>query len=481
MHEVVSRLQRSVRLLATVSIVVSSLWGAGCQRKPSFDGRLNQVVEPYRFSILGWSLDKMLHADRPLAGSERWDPGDPAATELVLNYFSLVDRIRALQAQINALAVSEDHQPLATREEELRRLQQRKLALRDSVEWIIGRQIRETLNAQGIFNPADRYIPLKVGFPPMNFELDELPHILVVSPRERIESMREVVLVQALDRETAEGIEANVDALGVSSLVVGLGGFGGTYPTFVADDITLQWTIPTAVEEWLHQYLAFTPLGFAYVLDQIGLSRNYEIATLNETLAGVFSDEVGELVLERYYPRYAAQLRAAQRGAQEPTEGEFDFDQEMRQIRLTVDDFLANGQVERAEQFMEECRQYLASQGYYIRKLNQAYFAFHGTYADEPTSVDPLGEQMRGLRAQSPSLRAFLNTASVITSRQQLLDRLGAPPAVRELSSAGQPGSITAREEFLRAQPFVLLHQRKNLLCSAFRHVYQPGKAFGVE
>jgi hypothetical protein len=360
--------------------------------------------------------------------SAGWKPSDPAATEVVLEYFSLVEQARALQAQVDRLAAGKDQETLAALED----VRQRKLALRDTVERIIGQQIRETLDAQGIFNPASRYIRARVGFPPIDFELDELPHLLVISPRERIESMREVVLVQELDRETMEGIESAVDELGVSSLVTGLGGFGGTYPTFVADDITLQWTIPTAVEEWLHQYLAFTPLGFAYVLDQIGVSRNYDVAALNETLAGIVSDEVGELVLETYYPVYAAQLRAAHQQVPEPVEGEFSFNREMRQIRLAVDELLAAGQVERAEQLMEERRQYLASQGYYIRKLNQAYFAFYGTYADEPTSVDPLGDQMRELRARSPSLKAFLDAGSVMTSREQLLDYLSKPVLAQE-------------------------------------------------
>jgi hypothetical protein len=435
-----SRAGRLARIIVVVGTILSTIHVVGCRQSASFDERLERIVEPYQFSILRWSLQKILRGDDPLAESARWHPGDPEAVEVVLEYFSLVDQARVLQAQVDRLAGGEDQETLAA----LDQVRQRKLALRDTVERIIGQQIRETLNAQGIFNPVSRYIPIRVGFPPLDFELDELPHLLVISPRERIESMREVVLVQELDRKTMEGIEAEVDALGVSSLVTGLGGFGGTYPTFVADDITLQWTIPTAVEEWLHQYLAFTPLGFAYVLDQIGVSRNYDVAALNETLAGILSNEVGEIVLETYYPQYAEKLRAARQQAPEPAEGEFDFNREMRQIRIAVDELLGAGQVEQAEQLMEERRQYLASQGYYIRKLNQAYFAFYGTYAYEPTSVDPLGDQMRELRARSPSLKAFLDTASIMTSREQLIDHLSKPVLAQE--SPFPNGEIRAGE-----------------------------------
>jgi len=69
---------------------------------------------------------------------------------------------------------------------------------------------------------------------------------------------------------------------------------------------------------------------------------------------------------------------------------------------------------------MEQKRQYLASLGYYIRKLNQAYFAFHGTYADKPAFISPIGLELKQLRGQSSSLKDFLNTTAAMTSRQDL-------------------------------------------------------------
>jgi hypothetical protein len=69
---------------------------------------------------------------------------------------------------------------------------------------------------------------------------------------------------------------------------------------------------------------------------------------------------------------------------------------------------------------MNDKRDYLAENGYYIRKLNQAYFAFHGAYADSPTSIDPIGAEMKTLRTGSASLREFLERVSTFTSRQAL-------------------------------------------------------------
>ena len=61
-------------------------------------------------------------------------------------------------------------------------------------------------------------------------------------------------------------IEAEVDKLSVSSLVVDLGGLG-IYPSIVANDADLQFILETAAHEWTHEYLAFTPLGFSYLLN----------------------------------------------------------------------------------------------------------------------------------------------------------------------------------------------------------------------
>jgi hypothetical protein len=280
---------------------------------------------------------------------------------------------------------------------------------------IIEKQIRDTLIQQGIFNPI---IELKVSFPPVNFKLGTLPRLLVISPRERIKSMREITLKQSLNLEEIVDIEARIDKLGVSSLVVKLGGLS-TYPAFVTNEASLRFTIDTATEEWLHQYLVFKPLGFLYLLDLTGVSRNYKIATMNETLAGMVSKEIGSIVYEKYYPEYGND------GNQNQTaEPEFDFNREMREIRKTVDKYLAQGEIEQAEEFMEQKRQYLASMGHYIRKLNQAYFAFYGTYADRPTSISPIGLELKELRSQSASLKDFLNTVAVMTSHQDLRDSI---------------------------------------------------------
>jgi hypothetical protein len=174
-----------------------------------------------------------------------------------------------------------------------------------------------------------------------------------------------------------------------------------------------------AIEEWLHQYLAFRPLGFLYALDLIGVSQNYEIVTMNETLASMVSDEIGLILYQKYYSQYKREDDRTE--ANSPV---FDFNEEMREIRKAVDEYLAQGEVEEAEEFMEQKRRFLASKGYHIRKLNQAYFAFYGAYADNPTSVSPIGAELKILRGQSASLSDFLDTVAVMTSRNNLIESI---------------------------------------------------------
>ena len=85
--------------------------------------------------------------------------------------------------------------------------------------------------------------------------------------------------------------------------------------------------------------------------------------------------------------------------------------------------FLAAGKTDEAESYMEQRRQFLWDNGYQIRKLNQAYFAFHGAYADEPGGAagnDPVGPAVRALREKSATLFEFINRMAWFTSFDQL-------------------------------------------------------------
>lgn len=429
---------RSRRLFLVVlllcTLIAPSI--AACQTPPGLGADLNAIVAPYRFNALAWMACALLGL-----GCNDETPRDAAAdlddATVLDTYFSLAEELRAIEYRLRRGDLAQaspwidpifgwpDESEAAARSalrEELADITAQRAALRGRVETILARQIRATLADEGIHNPFERLLPLQFHFPPTVLRLAHPPTLLVVSPRERIESVRELLLVQGMPVETREEIEAAVARLGYSGLVVDLGGLAAIYPPIIDQGASLAWTVETATDEWLHQYLAFTPLGFRYVLDVTGLRPDYEIAIMNETVTSMLGRELARRVLEKHPPEAPPSDPAP-----EPRPGGDTslFNRTMRETRLRVDKLLAAGRIDEAEVYMEEQRQYLASQGYYIRKLNQAYFAFHGAYADAPTSVDPIGDEMRALRRQVESPREFLDAVSTLTSRADLKQLLG--------------------------------------------------------
>ncbi len=261
--------------------------------------------------------------------------------------------------------------------------------------------------------------------PPVLYHTSPTPLALIVSKREEIVQIANISILPTLTLDQQIELEDRVaHSLNVSTLVVPVGGVG-VYPTMVMETTNLPWLLNTIAHEWTHNYLNLRPLGLNY-------STTPELRTMNETTANIVGDEVGLLLLQTYYPELLAststsnllalnwQIPPSSRLNDSPT---FDFRAEMRETRVTVDELLAQGKVEEAEAYMEARRQVFWQNGYLIRKLNQAYFAFHGAYADQPGGAageDPVGPAVRALRAQSASLADFLNTIAWMTSFEQL-------------------------------------------------------------
>ena len=365
------------------SLIVSGLIVPGCLSCSSseIEQRISTIAAPSEFSIVKWEFSSVLEELRECFTLPTRVTTDDIET--VKTYFALTGEDEAGKAD-----------------------------LENRVELVLAKQIKQVLAEERIVNPLDNYMFFKFIFPPINFEFAPPPHLLVISPRDRIELLRRTILKPDISTEEKEAIESEIDALGVSSLVVRLGGVGFTYPPMVVETADLRFAINTAVEEWFHQYMIFQPLGFLYALDAIGVRPDYDVITMNETLAGIISKEIGHKVYLKYY------------GSDEETipeeKPESEFGSLMREIRIRVDAYLAEGKITEAEEFMQESRDFLETKGYHIRKLNQAYFAFHGTYADAPTSVSAIGEDLMVLRERCSSLREFLDEVIGMTSYEDL-------------------------------------------------------------
>jgi hypothetical protein len=340
---------------------------------------------------------------------------------VVVDYFDIMSRINSEQQAIEAITsgvTSGDLNPHLTA---LLNLETQRDILAAQAEFVLEAQLRATLNSLGIYNPLDSTLNLKSTFPPAKLRLQEPPKLLVVSPRGQIARLTTITLNNNMSLDDIAKLEDAVSGLDVSALVVDLGGIA-TYPSFVANRYGLQFALSTAVEEWLHQYFFFRPLGFRYVLEQIGFNEPDYIVTMNETLAGMVSDEVANVIYNKYYASYFPPALSSGGGG--VTSG-FNFNTFMRNTRLTADSMLVQGQIMQAESYMEQQRLILASHGYLIRKLNQAFFAFYGSYADTPGFENPIADDLTALRNKSDTLAAFVEKASAFTNPDELASAVG--------------------------------------------------------
>ncbi|MGH9196697.1 MAG: hypothetical protein ACRD1T_13260, partial [Acidimicrobiia bacterium] len=287
----------------------------------------------------------------------------------------------------------------------------------NEVEDIIEGRVTSVLEDEGLALEPPLFSDLGLLFPPVDFELDATPRVLAISPRERIELRDSYLLKPDLAPAVIEEIERDSEAdnageSGVSALVIRTGGFS-SYPSVVFEDASYESLVETVFHEWLHSYLIFFPLGAAYF-------GSDEARTLNESVANIGGRELAT----RYSEQYGSLEEAcgAPIAATTPSPGAngFDFTSEMRELRRQVEAMLAEGRIDEAETLMETRRDEFEAKGISIRKLNQAYFAFHGFYADTAASIDPIGPKLQTLFEQAGSAGEFVRMASQITSRVEL-------------------------------------------------------------
>ena len=363
---------------------------------------------PYADSVIGWmarsTLDKVVDAARSQ---------DSAGVD-VPAFFRLAGRA----ARLNELAFEPsraDASQVGAPTKELPSLESELDGLSPGVESLLQKQVGAALADAGLGYPLAGRL-----FPPLFFRFEALPKLLVVSPRSRIDRVGAVLLRPDITVADAERIEADVSSKGYSALVTQIGGLG-VYPSMVPESSDLQETLRTVAHEWTHQFLAFRPLGWRYAFGAEGDAR---MVTINETAAEIVGREIGDEVYLKYYA--AGQPPATGRSPREQR-----FRQLMREIRVRVDGLLAEGRVDEAEGYMEQARSDLARQGYYLRKLNQAYFAFYGNYADDPSMASRVGRdiaaRIHALRDRSPSLGDFLWKVSSAGSYAEFLKLAPAP------------------------------------------------------
>lgn len=378
--------------------------------------RLEVLTAGRRFSVAAWEVQALADKTAQLIRGSRLDEN---ATDLVREFFDVAGRIGSLRAEAERLAAQKLHMSARAAEiqAELKTLYAKRDALEDDAEDVLALQVTRALRENNLHT---RILWWDAIWPPVTSEFVDLPLLLVVSPRDRIERRVDYLLIPDLTVTEMEEIEDAVRQMGYSGLVTHIGGLA-TYPAMIPEIYGLGFVLDTMPHEWVHDFLAFYPLGWAY-------GASGALTTMNETVADIVGDEIGQWLARRYYPEYIRKPQPSPTPAPRPSEPvRFDYGAFMRETRLHVDELLKQGQIEEAEAYMEQRRLELQEHGYYIRKLNQAYFAFHGSYATGPGAVDPIGPQLQKLRRASASLRDFLFTVARMGSYDDLVRLVGTP------------------------------------------------------
>ncbi len=397
------------RAVATLFLSLLLVFGSSGDLKLS---ALDLVILPHQHQLVYWELthlpDKWTHK---LLSYFPWrSMGEEERLENVHEFFELSAQVRSLE---DAILRGQTPDEAEIEADSLRDARERRANLRLGVEETLESYISEVARDEGL----DGW--LGIIFPPVDVALESPPLLLTTSPRHTIQVDRSILLKPGMSLEQREVLEDTImQEEDLSALVEGIGGVA-TYPSVVNQGSGLRGAAITAAHEWLHTYWFLRPLGWNYW-------SNPEMTTLNETAASLAGREIGlraysAITGEPYEApgRSEASIEEPHGDLPAAKEAIFDFRREMHDTRLRVDDLLGQGHIEAAEEYMESRRLLFMEEGYPIRKLNQAYFAFYGTYADNPASVSPIGQEVDHLREISGSLGEFVRTMSGFGSYQE--------------------------------------------------------------
>ena len=265
-------------------------------------------------------------------------------------------------------------------------------------------EITKTIKQLGLKNK------LGLVFPPVDIRLQNIPKVLVTSPRNEIRMIDSVLIDAEISLKERDRIETTLfQAYDTSALVDDLSGVA-TYPLLVDDQQSLRRILQTSVHEWFHAYFFFKPLGWNYW-------DSSEMTTLNETICTLLGEEIGDVIYFNLYETDEHGLIDSK--LNHPNEQLLD---KMRLTRIEVDKLLSEGEIDSAEQLMKETWWELRLGGYRIRKLNQAYFAFRGRYGNSPASISNIGNQVNMLRENSAKIKSFVKTVSDISDYNEFMD-----------------------------------------------------------
>jgi len=363
----------------------------------------------HSFSIVQWELRHL-----PLKWTHLlWEffpgnkPNDFERNAIVHDYLSTTLQLQKEQNNLadmtttNPLIDSASKNYIDLKNKEVARLSRKREELRGRAEEAIESAVSSAANNNGLG------LPFGILLPPTDFRLGDPPRILITSRRDKIAMSGSKLINPNLEWSERAEIENRAELYeNTSALVDDLAGLG-TYPAIVSDKDSLRRIMRTAAHEWLHNYWILKPLG-----RNMWDSQNMQI--LNETAADLVGNELGDEAFLILGNNIENAYKYDTFSSSNP-----HLFTILRETRINVEKMLKNGNIEEAEKYMRKQLWNLKLGGYNIRKLNQAYFAFRGNYAEGPASISPIGSDLRELRDYYSTLGEFIESISKIGDFEQ--------------------------------------------------------------
>ena len=435
--------RHALRPLLFLALLATALHGDALSKSNPSDREvgLDQILAGKQFDFGSWLISAWANKLGHELVAPQHGLSDADQIQFMRDYLSKVQRFQQLEGQIvQAFTDPANTNPQTT----TAILRQQRDALRAQInarqnlaEAIVQEQVESVLREEG-FAVGGQVLP------PVRFRFTDLPDVLIISKRDKIERIDQRELTTGLTVDEFDRIERAVDKqFNVSSIVEPIGGLG-SYPTMLGETSDLRWTVKVVAHEWTHNYLLASYVGRNYGTDATA-------RIINETTASIVEKEIGKRVLQRFYPdmtslwfdgqgdkvtkgcclslspchlvtlSLSAPMLASLSSDWATTGNDFDFNKEMRETRVTADELLAHSKIEKAEAYMEERRKLFVQNGYGLRKLNQAYFAFHGAYnavkgGAPAAGKDPIGPAVQALRTRSKTVGDFVRAIAQVTN-----------------------------------------------------------------
>jgi hypothetical protein len=366
-----------------------------------------QVSLDHTYGLVSWEFENFFDKWRHRVWTALpWTPTSEADRRRALDrYVVLVDELRIAKDLLSEASSENgsDQGNVSNAQLAVDRLIAERDGFRDGVEEFLEQAVADAIRS------AEVDLVGSFVWPPVDFRIDSPPKLLVTSPRDVIRRDEDVLIDPEISIDDIEKIENELaEVANISAVVLQTGGLA-SYPN-VIPTADLERLLDVAAHEWLHAYLVFNPLGRAYF-------DGGDIRVMNETLADIFGQEIGLRVYSEITGEpYVAPVRpeTAMRNTEsknpdgpggsdsdeETGADDFDFNRFMAETRARTDELLEEELMDEAESYMESRRIELLDHGHTIRKINQAYFAFHNTYAESPSSTSPIARYLWDLRDQ---------------------------------------------------------------------------------